>query len=178
MSNPLMQSINDMSRERFVSTFGSVFDHATWAAEEAYECRPFADVKSLFTTLTAMVRAAPDEARRRVVRAYPGLETFLAVASAEALTQPVSDVPADLNRLSSEEFAQFRALNKAYQERFDMPFVIYAQDLTRAEVMKALEQRLRYEPEVETATALGEVAKFARVKLTEICQKLEPGQPK
>ncbi len=176
MSTPLIQNINDMKREQFVSTFGSVFDHASWAAEEAYECRPFADIKSLFTTLTAMVRAAPEEARQRVIRAYPGLEKFLAVASAESLVEPVSDVPADLNRLSSEEFSQFRALNKAYQERFDMPFVIYAQDLTRAQVMRALEQRLRYEPEVETATALGEVAKFARARLAEICQKLEPDQ--
>lgn len=81
MDESVTRAINAMKRSEFSATFGSVFREAPWAAEEAYECRPFADISALKSTLMAMVRGAPQEARLRVLRAYPGLETLLAVAS-------------------------------------------------------------------------------------------------
>ncbi|WP_086611924.1 2-oxo-4-hydroxy-4-carboxy-5-ureidoimidazoline decarboxylase [Acetobacter indonesiensis] len=173
MTESVITTINAMKRETFIATFGSVYQNAEWAAEEAYACRPFADASTLHTTLNAMVRGAPEGARIRVIRAYPGLEQFLAAAPDAPVFPDGNEAPAGLGRLSPEEFAQFRSLNKAYQERFDMPFVIYAEGRTSAEIMKALEQRLRYEPEVEIATALNEISLFAQDKLTTIYQTLE-----
>lgn len=156
-----MRLINAMSRTEFVTTFGSVFKDARWAAEEAYECRPFSDLSALKSTMMAMVRGAPDDTRLRVLRAYPGLEDNVAVASAREQILSSSTVPAGLDQLSPEEFAQFRSLNKAYRERFEFPFILYAEGNTAEGVLKLLEQRLRHEPEVEEAIAFREVGRLA-----------------
>ncbi|MCP9319793.1 2-oxo-4-hydroxy-4-carboxy-5-ureidoimidazoline decarboxylase [Acetobacter persici] len=172
MDESVTRAINAMKRSEFITTFGSVFREAPWAAEEAYECRPFADISALKSTLMAMVRGAPQEARLRVLRAYPGLETLLAVASPRERIISGTTAPAGLDQLSPEEFAQFRSLNKSYNERFDMPFLLYAEGNTAAGVMKLLEQRLRHEPEVEEAIAFREVGRFADPAFEAIFQKL------
>lgn len=160
MNESVMRVINAMSRVDFVATFGTVFKDARWAAEEAYECRPFSDFSALKNTMMAMVRGASKEARLQVLRAYPGLETIVAVASPREQILSGSTAPAGLNQLSPEEFAQFRSLNKAYRERFDMPFLLDARGNTAEGVLKLLEQRLRHEPEVEEAIAFREVGRF------------------
>ncbi|MCP1245479.1 2-oxo-4-hydroxy-4-carboxy-5-ureidoimidazoline decarboxylase [Acetobacter cerevisiae] len=172
MNESVMRVINAMSRSEFVATFGSVFKDAPWAAEEAYECRPFSDSSGLKSTMMAMVRGAPEEARLRVLRSYPGLDSVVAVASPREQIISGTTAPAGLDQLSPEEFAQFRSLNKSYHERFDMPFILYAEGNTAEGVMKLLEQRLRHEPEVEEAIAFREVGRFADPEFEAIFQKL------
>nr|WP_298796321.1 2-oxo-4-hydroxy-4-carboxy-5-ureidoimidazoline decarboxylase [uncultured Acetobacter sp.] len=176
MNESAMRAVNAMSRSDFVATFGSVFKDAPWAAEEAFECRPFADLSALKSTMMAMVRGAPEEARLRVLRSYPGLENVLAVSSLKQRIASSSTVPAGLDQLSPEEFAQFRSLNKSYHERFDIPFILYAEGKTAEGVMALLEQRLRHEPEVEEAIAFREIGHFAASEFQAICQKLAAAQ--
>lgn len=172
-----MRAINAMSRSEFGATFGSVFKDARWAADEAYACRPFADMSALKHTMMAMVRGAPEEARLRVLRSYPGLEEHVAVASARQQIMSASTVPAGLDQLKPEQFAQFRSLNKAYHERFAIPFILYIEEETAEQVLKLLEQRLRHEPEVEEAIAFREVGRFAEPEFNAICIKLAEKQP-
>lgn len=172
MNESVMRAINAMSRTDFVEVFGSVVNDAPWAAEEAWACRPFADISALKSTVMAMVRGAPEEARLRVLRSYPGLEVFLAVASPRKQIFSGVTAPAGLDQLSPEDYAQFRSLNKAYQARFDIPFILDAEGMTKEGVMAVLEQRLRHEPEVEEAIAFREVERLADPAFQAICEKL------
>lgn len=173
MTEVTMRTINDMGSKEFIQRFGGVYKNAEWAAQEAYECRPFASLKSLSTTLSAMVRAAPHDAQRRVLRSYQGLGGLISVAS-PAPQAGGEAIPAGLDRLSPEEFAQFRSMNKSYEERFDIPFVIDFSGLSKNQVMADLERRLRHEPEVELGVALLEVGKMADRALLDLYVELKP----
>ena len=163
MTEDAMLAVNKLSRDAFIARYGSLYANADWAAAEAYACRPFVSLKALNATLSAMIGAAPQEAQRRVLRGYVGLETLLAVAS--GVPQAPSGVPAGLDRLAPEIFAQFRSLNKAYEHRFDMPFILDMTGLEAIDVMAALESRLQHKPEVELHVALQEITRMAEAKL-------------
>jgi 2-oxo-4-hydroxy-4-carboxy-5-ureidoimidazoline decarboxylase len=72
---------------------------------------------------------------------------------------------AGLDRLSADEMARFDADNAAYRERFGFPFVICARENTKATILAALAARSANDRNVEVATALGEIAKIAKLRL-------------
>lgn len=159
-----IRTVNTMSRDEFVGRFGSLYANADWAAAEAYACRPFVSFKALNATLSAMIGAATPETQRQVLKGYAGLNALIAVPSGVPPLQ-ASVIPAGLDRLPAEEFAQFRALNKAYEQRFDIPFILDMTGLTAANVMAALESRLRHKPEIELRIAIQEITRLAEIKL-------------
>src|SRR5699024_11423334 len=55
--------VDEMDRETFVATFGSLFTGATWPLERAWVARPFAD--------TASLRAATEEAGATAAHSAP-----------------------------------------------------------------------------------------------------------
>src|SRR5699024_2385228 len=50
--------VDEMDRETFVATFGSLFNGATWPLERAWEARPFADAASLRAAIEEAVLTA------------------------------------------------------------------------------------------------------------------------
>ena len=57
------------------------------------------------------------------------------------------------------------ATNAAYREKFGIPFVICVREHTKDSVLANAEVRLGNTPEQEIETALGEIAKIARLRL-------------
>jgi 2-oxo-4-hydroxy-4-carboxy--5-ureidoimidazoline (OHCU) decarboxylase len=56
-------------------------------------------------------------------------------------------------------------LNAAYREKFGIPFVVCVREHTKESILANADARLGNTPEQETATALGEIAKIARLRL-------------
>ena len=77
----------------------------------------------------------------------------------------ILQVSAGLDRLTSEETAQFERLNSAYRDRFGFPFVICAREHDKASILSELERRARNDRQTEIGTALGEIAQIARLRL-------------
>ena len=67
-----------------------------------------------------------------------------------------------------EEIARFEELNAAYRDRFDFPFVICARENKKESILAGFDARLGNSRESEIATALGEIAKIARLRLLDI----------
>ena len=57
------------------------------------------------------------------------------------------------------------ATNAAYREKFGFPFVICVREHTKDSILAAADARLANSPEAEVDTALGEIAKIARLRL-------------
>ena len=165
MSHPLSQ-INTMDREEFVRIAGPVFEHSPWIAERAAAGRPFASLDALHAAMCGIVRDASADEQLALIRAHPDLVGRI-VLTAESKGEQSA---AGLTDLSAEEVALFDRCNRDYQARFGFPFVICARQNTKDAIRAAFPIRLENTADAERATALAEICKIARLRLTDIIQ--------
>jgi len=160
-------ALNAADRATFVGTIGFAFEDSPWIAEAAWERRPFGDRDALLRALTDAVQKAPEERRVALIAAHPDLAGRVAREGRLTPASRDEQAAAGLDRLSPEERTRFDAANGAYRARFGFPFVICAREHDTASILAALESRARNERGREIATALDEIAKIARLRLTD-----------
>ena len=73
---------------------------------------------------------------------------------------------AGLNQCSAAEYEQFQSLNAAYKEKFDFPFIMAVRESTREQILQAFSSRIENDYDLEFETALQEIHKIARLRLT------------
>ncbi|HET6547598.1 MAG TPA: adenine deaminase [Solirubrobacter sp.] len=149
-------------REAFVARFGALYEASPWVAENAWRPDGFDDAEELDAALRRAMYAAPAERRLELIRAHPDLGERVAVMTDHSRHEQAG---AGLDRLSQDEYERFMALNAAYRERFGIPFVVCVREHTKASILANAEGRLANTPEQEIETALGEIAKIARLRL-------------
>lgn len=147
-------------REAFVATYGPLFEHSPWVAEDAYEHGPYEDRRALYDGLVAALYAAPEDRQIALVRAHPELAGKVATVDSER-----EQSSAGLDRLERDEYETLVSANAAYREKFGFPFVICVRDHDKASILEAAQARVRNDPATELRTALAEIARIAHHRL-------------
>ena len=147
-------------REAFVATYGPLFEHSPWVAEDAYEHGPYEDRRALYDGLVAAMYAAPEDRQIALVRAHPELAGKVATVDSER-----EQSSAGLDRLERDEYETLVSANAAYREKFGFPFVICVRDHDKASILEAAQARVRNDPATELRTALAEIARIAHHRL-------------
>jgi 2-oxo-4-hydroxy-4-carboxy-5-ureidoimidazoline decarboxylase len=157
--------LNELPHAEFVALLGTIYEHASWAAEAASARRPFTGVRAVQAALRGAVQAAAADLRMALVRGHPDLAGN--AARAGLLTQHSAEEQgaAGLDRLSAEEAATLDRLNAAYRARFSHPFIICVRRHTRDSIFAAIERRLHNTQAEELATALAEIDRIAALRL-------------
>jgi OHCU decarboxylase len=148
-------------RDTFVATYGPLFEHSPWVAEDAYAKGPLSDEDEIYEALTTAMYEAPRERQLALIKAHPDL-------GARARMTPDStreQVGAGLGQLTADEYDALMRANDAYKERFGMPFVICVGEHDKRSIIAAAQERVRNDPDAEVDTALREVAKIAKLRL-------------
>jgi OHCU decarboxylase len=158
-------ALNAADRAAFVAAVGFAFEHSPWIAEAAWERRPFASLDDLHRAMTDAVARAPEAARLDLIAAHPDLAGRLAREGRLTASSRGEQAAAGLDRLGAADLARFEAANAAYRARFGFPFVICAREHDSASILAALEHRAQRDRAAEIATAIGEIAKIARLRL-------------
>jgi OHCU decarboxylase len=114
-----------------------------------------------------VVREAPKEAQLALIRAHPDLGSRARMAQASVAEQK----SAGLDALTPAELERIQALNRAYSEKFGFPFILAVRGKSKADVFRAMEERLPNPPELEFETALEEIYKIARFRLAELLEQ-------
>jgi OHCU decarboxylase len=148
----------------FVARYGALFEHSPWVAREAWRNGATQDPAAAFE---AAVREAPRDRRLALVRAHPELAGREAQAGELTEASAREQAGAGLNRLTAEELAEWRALNRDYRERFGFPLVVCVREHTKDSILSWGRERLDNDPEHELDIALGEVLKIARLRMEE-----------
>jgi OHCU decarboxylase len=163
-----LPQLNAMGEEAFVDSLGALFEHSPWVARGAWSRRPFAGVDQLHCALEAAMRAAPRDRQVALIRAHPELAGRQAQAGelTEASTREQSG--AGLDRLSAAEVSELDGLNRAYRERFGLPLIVCVREHTPQSILAWGRERLERAPDAEVETALGEIAKIARLRLADV----------
>ena len=159
-----------MDREAFIAQLGGIYEHSPWVAERAWQARPFRSRDALHAEMEAVVAAAGHEEQLALIRAHPELAGRLAVAGQLTSASRGEQAGAGLDRCTPEEFARLQALNAAYREKFEFPFIIAVRGLTRTQIIARLEQRLAHTAEQEFSACLREIGRIAGLRLRDLIE--------
>ena len=160
-----LRELNTADRDGFVSVCGPLFEHSPWVAERTWSRRPFASLSALHRELAAAVESAAPEEKIGLISAHPDLVGRMAGKAQPGELSKREQAAAGLDSLTDEEIALFRTYNGRYRDAFGFPFVICARENRKEAILRAFPERLAHSREQEVATALGEVAKIAWLRL-------------
>ncbi len=163
-----LAQLNAVDEPLFIAAIGPVFEHSPWIAAGAAKRRPFADAGELYAALLAVLAEAPQERRVALIAAHPDLAGRVAREGRLTAASRGEQAQAGLDELSEQERALFDVLNAAYRARFAFPFVICARENTKSEILSELARRAGNDREAEIATAIREIEKIARLRLSDI----------
>lgn len=160
-----------MDKDRFVHSYGGIFEHSAWIAEAAWtgELGAAHDTAiGLHSALCRIFRRADDSQRLGVLTAHPDLAGKLAEAKQLTGASTSEQASAGLDALTDQERATFQALNSEYTTKFGFPFIIAVKGLTKDQILQAFKTRINNSPDIEFATACNQVERIALLRLTEI----------
>jgi OHCU decarboxylase len=159
---------SQMSREDFIATYGSIFEHSPWIADRAFnlELGPAHDSAiGLQNALARMFRSASREERLAVLTAHPDLAGKLAAAKRLTAESTAEQSSAALDALTDAERAEFQSLNAAYTAKHGFPFIIAVRDNNKDSILSAFKTRLGNDSETEFKTACAQVERIAALRL-------------
>ncbi len=164
--------MHELSRQDFIDRFGFLFEHTPGIVAAAADRRPFADAQAMHAVLMDIVAVLPEAEQLALLRAHPQLADKAAIAAGLTKESAAEQASAGLDQLTDVEFAKFHALNSAYSEMFDFPFIIAVRLAGgKTGILSAMERRLGNDRATEMATALGEVGKIVRLRLDDELNK-------
>ncbi|MED5295271.1 MAG: 2-oxo-4-hydroxy-4-carboxy-5-ureidoimidazoline decarboxylase [Pseudomonadota bacterium] len=164
----LSERPSQMDQQRFVDTYGDVFEHSPWVAERAF-ARGLAtehdDPAQLAHLMGEVLLEASPEEQLQVICAHPDLAGKAAAAGELTDDSTREQAGAGLDQCTPEELARFTRLNDAYKARFGFPFIMAVKGGNRHTILAAFEQRLDNSAEQERHEAVIQINRIARFRL-------------
>ena len=140
----------------------ALFEHSPWVEERA-AARPSSGDRH--ADLMAVLHDATADEQLALIRAHPELAGKAAIDGSLTEASAAEQASAGLDRLTQAEFDRFHALNAAYRERFDFPFIICVRLTDKAGILAAMEHRLGNDRDTAIATALEQIGEIVRLRL-------------
>ena len=162
---------SQMTKDRFVSLYGGIFEHSAWIAERAFELElgPAHDCAAgVHNALCRMFRSATEDERLGVLLAHPDLAGKLAAAGRLTAESTSEQASAGLNMLTDEERETFTALNFDYVAKHGFPFIIAVRDHDKASILAAFKRRINNDRATEFAEACRQVERIAEFRLQDL----------
>jgi len=160
-----------LSEPEFVKRFGGIYENSPWIAETLWRRGLDAShdsVVGVATALAAVVDTADSARKLALINAHPDLAGRAAVAGELTADSTAEQASAGIDQCNAEEFERFQNFNARYKNKFSFPFIMAVKGSNRHAILAAFEQRLENGPKTEFATALAEVHKIARLRLSEM----------
>jgi chitin deacetylase len=157
-----------MTKDDFVATYGSIFEHSPWIAERAFalELGSAHDTAvGLHNALARMFRSASEVEKLGVLRAHPDLAGKLAAAKRLTAESTSEQASAGLDALTDDERAAFTRMNTEYVEKHGFPFIIAVRDHDKVGILRAFRTRIANDTATEFATACAQVERIAALRL-------------
>ncbi len=162
---------SQMSKERFVALYGSIFEHSPWIAERAFdlELGPAHDsAAGVHNALSRAFRTASEDERLGVLTAHPDLAGKLAAAGQLTAESTSEQAGAGLDYLTDEERETFTKLNTAYVAKHGFPFIIAVRDHDKASILANFHTRIDNDRDPEFAEACRQVERIAQFRLKDL----------
>lgn len=157
-----------MNADDFVQRYGGIYEHSPWVAERVSllleDATP--DTELLVRLMADCVDNATVETQLELIRAHPDLAGRAQVAGELTADSTEEQSKAGLDQCTADEFEKFQSLNDSYKEKFGFPFIMAVRESKRSQILDAFASRLDNDYNAEFETALQEIHKIARLRLT------------
>jgi 2-oxo-4-hydroxy-4-carboxy-5-ureidoimidazoline decarboxylase len=157
-----------VNADDFVQRYGGIYEHSPWVAERVSllleDATPDAEI--LVRLMADCVDNATVETQLELIRAHPDLAGRAQVAGELTADSTEEQSKAGLDQCTADEFEKFQSLNDSYKEKFGFPFIMAVRESKRSQILDAFASRLDNDYIVEFETALQEIHKIARLRLT------------
>jgi len=160
-----LANLNQYDREQFVESLGGIFEHSPWVADLVYDYLPFNSTAQLHQCMVETVSKSPEFQRMALICSHPELAGKEADAGSLTTESKQEQSRAGLDQCTATELAQLQALNRAYRDKFEFPFVIAVTGLDKAQIIAAVEARLGNPVQVEFDTSIAEIGKIGKIRL-------------
>ena len=158
-----------MDRSSFIEKFSDVFKNASWLAKSTFELElgPAHDtVTGLHNAFCRAFRAAGKEKKLAVLIAQPNfIDELVTIDTPRKNGCQDTD---DFINLKSNERMLFTDLTDQYLSKFGYHLIVSVKDLSKKEVTKLFEERLKNDKEIEFSLACREIEKIALLHLKKI----------
>ena len=159
-----LEDINGMDRDTFITAFGAVFEASPWAAEAAWQSRPFRNAAHVAEALFTAVRNADRDRQLALLQAHPELGARKPLAAFSAREQAA----AGLQQEQDGQVALLTDLNRRYREKFGFPFILAVKGLNPDKIITRFRARLENDPEHEFNECLEQVFRIAAYRLEDL----------
>ena len=157
-----------MNADDFVQRYGGIYEHSPWVAERVNllleDATP--DTELLVRLMADCVDNASVDTQLELIRAHPDLAGKAQVAGELTADSTEEQSKAGLDQCTADEFERFQSLNDSYKEKFGFPFIMAVRESKRSQILDAFASRLDNDYNAEFETALQEIHKIARLRLT------------
>jgi 2-oxo-4-hydroxy-4-carboxy-5-ureidoimidazoline decarboxylase len=157
-----------VNADDFMQRYGGIYEHSPWVAERVSllleDATP--DTELLVRLMADCVDNATVETQLELIRAHPDLAGRAQVAGELTADSTEEQSKAGLDQCTADEFEKFQSLNDSYKEKFDFPFIMAVRESKRSQILDAFASRLDNDYNAEFETALQEIHKIARLRLT------------
>lgn len=160
-----------MSKTDFLTAFGGVYEHSEWIAETLFDQDLTADhdmTDGLAAALADIIEAAGEGPQLTLLKAHPDLAGKLAVSGGLTDESKSEQAGAGLDACTQEEFERFQTLNETYKSKFGFPFILAVKGWHRTQILESFETRVTNEPAIEFRTALDQVHRIAKLRISAI----------
>jgi 2-oxo-4-hydroxy-4-carboxy-5-ureidoimidazoline decarboxylase len=162
----------ELDREEFLETFGHIFEHSPWIAENVWN--DGLDLRhdtaaGMHEVMCNEIRRADPEQKLELLKAHPDLVCAMNQESTTS-TSRGEQRRSGLDQCSPEEYAEFQRLNKAYREKFGFPFILAIKGFQRRQILEIFRKRLQHSQEEEFQAALAQVMKIGLFRLQELME--------
>ncbi len=163
-----LSDLNTIGKAEFVAALANVVEYSPWIAETIAAQRPFAGINALHDAIKAAIQGAEPETQLALIRAHPDLANKTQRAAGLTAESDAEQNSAGLDRLSEAEFTAFEQANKAYREKFGIPYIVCARRHTKDSILRDFQTRLKNIAKTETRRAIEEIFRISALRLDQL----------
>ncbi len=160
-----LRAVNAMERSAFTAALGDIFEHSPWVADAAWAGRPFASVTALHAAMMAAVRASGRSRQIEFLRGHPPLSGAAVRAGTMTSDSIAEQRSAGLEALSAAEEEALARMNRDYEARHGIPFIVCVRHYTRAGIFAELASRSARDPVQELDEAMRQIGFITGLRL-------------
>ena len=162
----ITKDLNTLSKNEFITIFGSIFEKSEWIANETFELKPFKNSKDLVDKMINIYNSCSVDKILKILNLHPKLAIEKKLSSFSSKEQ----TGAELDKCSKEELIEFNKLNFDYEKKFKFPFIIAVKGKNKDQILENFRIRIKNNYEEEFQEAKKQVIKIALFRLNEILE--------
>jgi beta-ureidopropionase / N-carbamoyl-L-amino-acid hydrolase len=167
-----LQELNSATSADAAAMLAGLYEHSPWITEQALLQRPFQSLAHLKYGMTQILATAGKDAQLGLIRAHPELAGKAMQSQTLTAESTNEQNKAGLTQCTDYELQTIAALNKAYADKFDFPFILAVRGargtgLTKAHILATFERRLHNHPEFEMQECLRQIHRIVEIRLND-----------